>query len=629
MVAADGKLFVVTREGGLHCFGAGPASDRRHSLEATPLVKRSDRWARAAADLLQATDAREGYCVVLGLDTGRLVEELLQQSQLSVIAVDSDRDRIESLRDRLGAAGLYGKRAEAFIGEPTRFELPPYLATLVVSERPSEAGIPPGMPVARLFRALRPYGGVACLALPQEARAAFEGAIAAANLEPAEVERSGEFVLLRRPGPLRGAALWTHESADAARSYASRDQLVKAPLGVLWYGDGDGYGFYKHKDYGTGVKPQVVGGRLFALQVFSGTLYAIDVYTGRQLWSLKGEPFTRYASMPDGVYVAGGDRCVVHDPATGAAVKTWTYKTKEGVTPLVADIRVSDDLVVIAVAFEKVRVIEKGLWDSTMLVALDRETGKQLWTREAKDRFNNHAVALGDGAVFCIDSLSGAMDDKMSRRGESPEELPSTILALDARTGDERWRFVTQNRYRTYAIGHWLSMRGNDDWLAYCQEPNLVLAGKHDQMHALDASTGERVWQKSIGGGQPIVIHGTTFLNQSGHTFEARTGERQSEGAAFVRGGCNYAVANDFLIFVRDRSVCYVDRQTGEKHYLRNIRSGCSNSLVAADGLLNAPCFSVRCVCNYPIQTSFAMVHMPEAAEWDSASPLRLSASAD
>jgi outer membrane protein assembly factor BamB len=217
----------------------------------------------------------------------------------------------------------------------------------------------------------------------------------------------------------------------------------------------------------------------------------------------------------------------------------------------------------------------------------------------------------------------------MSRRGESPDELPSTILALDARTGDERWRFVTQNRYRTYAIGHWLSMRSNDDWLAYCQEPNLVLAGKHDQMHALDASTGERVWQKSIGGGQPIVIHGTTFLNQSGHTFEARTGERQSEGAAFVRGGCNYAVANDFLIFVRDRSVCYVDRQTGEKHYLRNIRSGCSNSLVAADGLLNAPCFSVRCVCNYPIQTSFAMVHMPEAAEWDSASPLRLSASAD
>jgi hypothetical protein len=31
---------------------------------------------------------------------------------------------------------------------------------------------------------------------------------------------------------------------------------VKLPLGVLWYGDGPDYGFWKEKDYGTGVKPQ-------------------------------------------------------------------------------------------------------------------------------------------------------------------------------------------------------------------------------------------------------------------------------------------------------------------------------------------------------------------------------------
>ena len=44
-----------------------------------------------------------------------------------------------------------------------------------------------------------------------------------------------------------------------------------------------------------------------------------------------------------------------------------------------------------------------------------------------------------------------------------------------------------------------------------------------------------------------------------------------------------------------------------------NVSSGCSNSTVPADGLLNVPNFAVGCVCNYPIQTSFAMVHMPEA----------------
>jgi len=51
------------------------------------------------------------------------------------------------------------------------------------------------------------------------------------------------------------------------------------------------------------------------------------------------------------------------------------------------------------------------------------------------------------------------------------------------------------------------------------------------------------------------------------------------------------------------------------------VRSGCSNSLVAADGLLNVPNFAVGCVCNYPIQTAFAMVHMPEAADWADETP--------
>ena len=40
------------------------------------------------------------------------------------------------------------------------------------------------------------------------------------------------------------------------------------------------------------------------------------------------------------------------------------------------------------------------------------------------------------------------------------------------------------------------------------------------------------------------------------------------------------------------------------------------NAFVAADGVLSVPNFAVGCVCNYPIQTSFAMVTMPEAAAW-------------
>jgi hypothetical protein len=189
---------------------------------------------------------------------------------------------------------------------------------------------------------------------------------------------------------------------------------------------------------------------------------------------------------------------------------------------------------------------------------------------------------------------------------------------LDARTGQEKWQTETTNPFREYATSsNWMGVRSNDDWLAVAQKAGLLLAGRHDQLHAFDTRTGEPIWHKTIRGGQPIMVGDDQFINQAGHTYSLRTGELISGQALFVRGGCNYAVASEHLLFVRDRCASYVDLKTREKHFLRNLRSGCSNSLVAADGLLNAPCFSVKCVCNYPIQTSFAMFHMPESADWD------------
>ncbi len=294
-------------------------------------------------------------------------------------------------------------------------------------------------------------------------------------------------------------------------------------------------------------------------------------------------------------------------------------------TPQVSDVRVGADVIVIAAAHEKVRSIEKGLWDSRALIALDRETGEQLWTREAKDRFNNNALAVARGTVFAIDSVSPAQEAARARRGsQSPGEL-ATILALDARTGQEKWRATTTNPFREYSADGWLGLRGNDDWLAFAEPAGLLITGRQNEVHAFDGVTGKEVWHKKIGGGQPLIVMGDRFITQAGHTYAVETGEILSGTSLFFRGGCNYAVASQHLLFVRDACVCYVELDTGKKHYLRNLRSGCSNSLVAADGLLNAPCFSVNCVCNYPIQTSFAMVHMPEVDAWAGSEPVDMS----
>lgn len=79
-----------------------------------------------------------------------------------------------------------------------------------------------------------------------------------------------------------------------------------------------------------------------------------------------------------------------------------------------------------------------------------------------------------------------------------------------------------------------------------------------------------------------------------------------------------------YFFILRRRCATYADLKQGAEHSLRNVRSGCSNSLVAAGGLLNVPCYAVGCVCNYPLQTSFSMFHLPESADWEAVKPLVL-----
>ncbi|MBI5687311.1 MAG: PQQ-binding-like beta-propeller repeat protein [Verrucomicrobia bacterium] len=573
MIAADGKLFVAAEDGRLFCFGEGLGSPVTHKRASATLAETDERSRQNVARILADTRASEGYAFVLGVGPSRVVEELLRQSQLRVIAVDADRTTIHRLRDQLVAADLYGRRAEVFLGDPATFDLPPYLANLVVSENKQLAR-------DRIQRLLRPYGGVAWL--------------------------DGE--MSRREGALPGAAAWTHESADATRSFFSKDQAVKPPLGVLWYGDGLDYGFRKSKDYDTGVKPQVVGGRLFALDTGSNVLHAVDVFTGRLLWKTKAGRSARYASMPDGIYVAADGKCNVLDSATGQPRATFVFQEHDPL--LVSDIRVADSVIVIAAAFANQPGIEKRLWDCHQLIALDRQSGQRLWTKHANGRFCRTALALGAGQVFCIDAPA-------SRPPTAGAPATASLMALDKRTGQLRWQSTLTNSFSVF--DNPISQRANDYSLACAESSRILLVAKAAQKCAFDVATGKQLWSKSIGGSAPMILRGDTFIAQDGQVYALATGERLSKTSLLSKskGGCNYAVASESLLLLRDRSACYIELANGKRHYLRNVRSGCSNNLIAADGVLSVPCFATGCVCNYPIQTSFGLVHMPEVGEWD------------
>ncbi|MHC4540658.1 MAG: outer membrane protein assembly factor BamB family protein, partial [Planctomycetota bacterium] len=117
ILAADEKLFVVTREGRIYAFGARDKTEPVVHRSKTTVLKKGP-WSPRASNILHATKATEGYALVMGLENGGLVKQLLRQSQLYVIAVDADAKVVERLRRRLDEAGLYGLRASVHLGDP-------------------------------------------------------------------------------------------------------------------------------------------------------------------------------------------------------------------------------------------------------------------------------------------------------------------------------------------------------------------------------------------------------------------------------------------------------------------------------------------------------------------------------
>lgn len=465
-VTAEGRLILATSEGHLYAFAETPSEPRVHKAARAAAAGDAAR----AEQVLAATSARQGYALVAGLSDGALVEGLLRKSDLRVVAVDADPAKVDRIRRDLDARGCFDDHRLALLAaDPSACGLPPYFASVVVSE--SEARPPEGV-----RRSLRPYGG-------------------------AWAERDGAaWRVTRREGPPEGAADWTHEYCDPANTLASRDALVRAPLGALWYGGPVAdvrYYYDGNVDHqsGHGINPQptpaqIVEGRMI-LQG-PGVLAAVDIYTGRVLWESKlpgvytfggaggglgihsknhPEPWRHpealkaeippdercrssgfdMVSLPDGVYVGAGKRLLRFDPRDGRPVSAWEVPLEGGLCW--GNLRVIGDLLV-ATAFRPRDMADAqagfdgngGDWAGdrmpmAFLLALDRNSGALRWSRAATWGFvNRSGVVAGSGRVFFVDLL---MEDVLKKFVEAGRKLPSeppSVCALDLATGKEVWK---------------------------------------------------------------------------------------------------------------------------------------------------------------------------------------------
>ena len=661
MLAADGKLFVVTMAGRIYCFGAKRGQPKTYTQPGPPEASQpaaaasdSHPWRIHAKGILKVTRVTKGYCVILGLGSGRLAEELVRGSKLQVIAVDPDAEKVDAFRRRMDAAGLYGTRITAHVGDPVEFPLPPYLASLIVSEDLRlivsgdlrAAGQKRAEPFLRAaFAALRPYGGVACLQVDAKR---LEGTFKRARLAGGRLKPAGEqWSLLVREGPLPGAADWTHNYADAAQSVVSRDRRVKTPLGLLWFGGPPNDGVLPR--HGHGPSPQVAGGRL--LIEGRDMLRALDIYTGRLLWQRQlpdlgkfhditshqpgaGEIGGNYVSLEDAVYVVYGSAILELDPTNGETTREFKPEPgPDGQRPHWGHISAWTDLLIVtstpvtparspASVKEMLSPVQHSS-ASRRLVVINRKTGDRLWDRQAKYGFRHNNIAVGADKVFCIDGMSQAKRETLNRRGVSLADYRPRLMALDVRTGKETWSTDADvfGTFLNYSTEHDVLLQAGSAFRDRAKDE------ADTGMVAYRGRDGQVIW-KNLGlkHAGPCLLHHDTIITQ-GPAYSLLTGEPKIRKHPltgeplpwkFTRNyGCNTAVASEHLITFRSAAAGFYDlANDGGTGNFGGFKSGCTSNLIVAGGLLSAPEYTRTCGCRYHNQTSLAMVHDPEVEVW-------------
>ncbi len=674
LLAADKKLFAVTLDGRIMAFGAEPAIDSVATKPPPSLQFRTAQAIERAQAIVKAADAYHGYALYYGLDDGAMLESLLTESRLHVIGVDSQPEKIAELRQLCQAWKIYGKRVAIHQGEPMSFRAPPYVAHLVLvgsslAERLAEEQV-----LKQVYESVRPYGGGLWMPVTVKSHSSLLKKIVRANLPQAKLVAVGGGTMIIREGPLPGSAGWTHAYGDVANTVKSDDALVRAPLGVLWFGGNSNVDVLPR--HGHGPSEQVIGGRLFIEGINSFS--ARDVYTGRILWQKRFEDLgtfdiyydgtfadtplspaynqlhipgagsrgTNFVATAEGVYLVAGSKCILLDAATGENVLVFEMPVgDDGESPDWGFVGVYENVLLGGSGFgdfgrlgHKFQPIKKkkrtGLsWAANKtasrgLVAFDRHTGDVLWQVKAEHTFLHNGIVAGNGRVYCLDKLPTRVEETLRRRGDKVTGY--RLLALDAKTGSELWS-------RSQGVF--------GSWLSYSQPRDILLqAGSAAADRGLDeveagmaahqGEDGSVIWEKKTlkYSGPCMIHHDTIITNISQHDTSSGAFSLQDGSEVMITDpvngkqrrwlitrdkGCNTAVASEHLLTFRDGAASYYDLENlSGTASLGGFKSGCTANLIAADGVLNSPDYTRTCSCAYQNQTSLALIHVPEVETW-------------
>ncbi|QDT91976.1 outer membrane protein assembly factor BamB family protein [Gimesia algae] len=679
LAVSDGQLVVSTSAGEI--IGYGSSKSDQPATQINPLTAASPYpademtpvYQQAAKDILAHTNIKDGFCLVLGSEEGRLAYELARNSNLKIYCIEPDPAKVEQARQKLAQAGYYGHRVAVHQTELSPLPYSRYFANLIVSDTLLKTGQIPGIP-KDIATHVKPLGGTICLGIPANSQAEktsntqlIDWLKQTGLSETSKINDLQGYATLVR-GALPGAGSWSHQYGDPGNTASSKDQLVRGGLGVLWFGDpGEKKMVNRHEG---AVGPLAINGRLFIQG--ESTIMAFDAYNGLFLWERENPQAIRtgvFQNQNPGNLVASDDSlffmmkesCYQLDAATGKTVAKIPLPEKLNDGKHEWGYLAYQNGMIFGTATTRkeleARQVRRGrrTEDSTdALFAIDVKTGKPAWSYQGKN-IAHHTIAIGPEAAYFIDSsITSEQRAEILRQDKSHlEKLTGKereiaedrlkiqdlrlAVALDIKTGKKLWsKPVDVTDCSEIGIG------GGKLTLLY-QNNVLLLCGANANGHywkqfiagdfsrrrlvALNAGDGALLWKKDANYRHRPIVVGDKIIAEP-WSYDLYTGVQhtrkhpltgQEVPWSIMREGhhCGMLSASENLLMFRSGYTGFYDleKDAGTRHFAGH-RTGCWINAIPANGLVMIPESSAGCVCLFSISSTIVLEPREERTHW-------------
>jgi outer membrane protein assembly factor BamB len=660
LIASNGKLIAVSGDGTIMIYGNTPSKGLNLEVNNESPVK---IYSPEADEIINSTGIKDGYAIIWGTADLELLKSLALNTSLNITAFDRDPSRVTFLRDYFDKLGITANQLSFLCSGDKTPLLPKYLSSLTIIDDVSYLNNNDESTLNAIYESTRPYGGKIWINISGKKQKQLLSTLGKLDLYGIDLKDGKSGAIISRMGPLKGSSDWTHNYGNISNTIKSDDDIVKAPLGILWFGGNSNLDVLPR--HGHGPSEQVIDGRLIIQGINS--ISARDVYTGRLLWKhdfekLKDDNWmvyydetydedspldtkynqvhlpganargTNFIVTKEYVYVIEGNKCRLLNIENGDLANT--FEIEEDSTRNLGYIGVYKNFLILGHNYseyskvavpdttkEDVKAANYDVSASKELFILDRFSGKKLWNIAANHGFIHNSVIVGDDILFCLDKLPQNFETKLRRRGEEPP-TGSRLLYLDINTG-KILNEETRNIFGT--------------WLGYSAEHRFLLQATAPSSDMLNGEEGERmilynilskeiIWDKKMKYSNPPIISGDKiFTNGEGFSLltgaplfekDLLTGEDKKWN--FKREyGCGIVIASEHLLTFRSASAGFINLDVIEgTGNLGGFKAGCSANLIVANGVLNSPDYTRTCQCPYQNQTSLAFVNMPWMNYW-------------